>query len=43
MRCLCVLCSLKTYPDQIGVTYYLVGRLREFSEADVAFYWPQLW
>ena len=37
------MCSLKTYPDQIGVTYYLVGRLQEFSEPDVAFYWPQLW
>lgn len=35
--------SLKTYPNSIGITHYLVNRLRGFDEDDVEFYWPQLW
>ncbi|ORY77279.1 kinase-like domain-containing protein [Leucosporidium creatinivorum] len=33
---------LKTYPNSIGITHYLVNRLRSFDEEDVEFYWPQL-
>jgi hypothetical protein len=35
--------SLKTYPGSIGITHYLVQRLRSFDAAEVEFYWPQLW
>lgn len=35
--------SLKTYPNSIGITHYLVNRLRSFEYEDVEFYWPQLW
>lgn len=34
---------LKTYPNSIGITHYLVRRLRKFEREDVEFYWPQLW
>lgn len=35
---------LKTYSDNIGITYYLVYRLRtSFPPEQVEFYWPQLW
>ncbi|KAM0789960.1 hypothetical protein ACM66B_005295 [Microbotryomycetes sp. NB124-2] len=33
---------LKTYPNSIGITHYLVNRLRQFADKDVEFYWPQL-
>ncbi|GAA5934417.1 1-phosphatidylinositol 4-kinase [Sporobolomyces koalae] len=33
---------LKTYPNSIGITHYLVNRLRSFEYEDVEFYWPQL-
>ncbi|PWN18615.1 hypothetical protein BCV69DRAFT_284920 [Microstroma glucosiphilum] len=34
---------LKTYSDNIGITYYLVYRLRtSFPPEEVEFYWPQL-
>ncbi|GAA6016406.1 hypothetical protein JCM10207_003851 [Rhodosporidiobolus poonsookiae] len=33
---------LKTYPNSIGITHYLVNRLRTFEYEDVEFYWPQL-
>ncbi|CAO1619945.1 unnamed protein product [Parajaminaea phylloscopi] len=34
---------LKTYSDNIGITYYLVYRLRtSFEPEEVEFYWPQL-
>ncbi|PWN29719.1 hypothetical protein BDZ90DRAFT_230571 [Jaminaea rosea] len=34
---------LRTYADNIGITYYLVYRLRtSFSPEEVEFYWPQL-
>ncbi|BGP41720.1 Phosphatidylinositol 4-kinase pik1alpha (PI4-kinase)(PtdIns-4-kinase) [Rhodotorula kratochvilovae] len=33
---------LKTYPSSIGITHYLVNRLRSFDYEDVEFYWPQL-
>lgn len=34
---------LKTYSDNIGITYYLVYRLRtSFAPEEVEFYWPQL-
>ncbi|KAK4047607.1 Phosphatidylinositol 4-kinase pik1alpha (PI4-kinase)(PtdIns-4-kinase) [Microbotryomycetes sp. JL201] len=33
---------LKTYPNSIGITHYLVNRLRKFADTDVEFYWPQL-
>lgn len=34
---------LKTYSDNIGITYYLVYRLRtSFRPEEVEFYWPQL-
>ncbi|GAA5856018.1 hypothetical protein JCM8547_002943 [Rhodosporidiobolus lusitaniae] len=32
---------LKTYPNSIGITHYLVNRLRTFEYEDVEFYWPQ--
>lgn len=34
--------DLKTYPDSIGITHYLVKLLRSFDAAEVEFYWPQL-
>ncbi|KAK4051786.1 Phosphatidylinositol 4-kinase pik1alpha (PI4-kinase)(PtdIns-4-kinase) [Microbotryomycetes sp. JL221] len=37
-----LLLSLKTYPNSIGITHYLVNRLRKFNHSDVEFYWPQL-
>ncbi|GAA5993359.1 hypothetical protein JCM5350_005235 [Sporobolomyces pararoseus] len=33
---------LKTYPNSIGITHYLINRLRSFEYEDVEFYWPQL-
>ncbi|GAA5883913.1 hypothetical protein JCM16303_004695 [Sporobolomyces ruberrimus] len=33
---------LKTYPNSIGITHYLIDRLRAFEYEDVEFYWPQL-
>ncbi|MBW0484677.1 hypothetical protein O181_024392 [Austropuccinia psidii MF-1] len=33
---------LKTYSDSIGITYYLINRLNEFSPDQIDFYWPQL-
>ncbi|GAA6021769.1 hypothetical protein JCM11491_007240 [Sporobolomyces phaffii] len=33
---------LKTYPSSIGITHYLINRLRSFEYEDVEFYWPQL-
>ncbi|KAM0752432.1 kinase-like protein [Meredithblackwellia eburnea MCA 4105] len=33
---------LKTYPNSIGITHYLIRRLRAFDAAEVEFYWPQL-
>ncbi|GAA6048349.1 hypothetical protein JCM3770_000962 [Rhodotorula araucariae] len=33
---------LKTYPGSVGITHYLVNRLRTFDYEDVEFYWPQL-
>ncbi|GAA6064673.1 hypothetical protein JCM10212_001789 [Sporobolomyces blumeae] len=33
---------LKTYPTSIGITHYLINRLRAFEYDDVEFYWPQL-
>lgn len=34
---------LRTYSDNIGITYYLVYRLRtSFQPEEVEFYWPQL-
>ncbi|GAA5893017.1 hypothetical protein JCM5296_003405 [Sporobolomyces johnsonii] len=33
---------LKTYPNSIGITHYLINRLRSFDYEDVEFYWPQL-
>ncbi|PWN50370.1 hypothetical protein IE53DRAFT_315921 [Violaceomyces palustris] len=34
---------LKTYSDNIGITYYLVSQLETaFPSQDVEFYWPQL-
>ncbi|SGY25305.1 BQ5605_C018g08600 [Microbotryum silenes-dioicae] len=38
---LCV-AYLKNYPHSIGITHYLVNRLRGFAADDVEFYWPQL-
>jgi phosphatidylinositol 4-kinase len=35
--------SLRTYADSIGVTSYLVRRLSEYPDAELEFYWPQLW
>lgn len=35
--------SLKTYSTSIGISHYLVNRLRSFEYEDVEFYWPQLW
>ncbi|GAA5867511.1 hypothetical protein JCM3774_003860 [Rhodotorula dairenensis] len=33
---------LKTYSTSIGISHYLVNRLRSFEYEDVEFYWPQL-
>ncbi|SCV73642.1 BQ2448_6072 [Microbotryum intermedium] len=38
---LCV-AYLKNYAHSIGITHYLVNRLRAFAAEDVEFYWPQL-
>ena len=34
--------SLARFPESVGITYYLVGRLAKFAPEDVEFYWPQL-
>ncbi|KAK4703186.1 phosphatidylinositol 4-kinase B, partial [Phenoliferia sp. Uapishka_3] len=33
---------LKTYPNSVGITHYLIRRLRSFDASEVEFYWPQL-
>ncbi|POY74487.1 putative 1-phosphatidylinositol 4-kinase [Rhodotorula taiwanensis] len=34
---------MRTYSTSIGISHYLVNRLRLFEYEDVEFYWPQLW
>lgn len=34
--------SLNTYPDSVGITYYLVHRLAQVEEVELDFYWPQI-
>lgn len=33
---------MKTYPSSIGITHYLVDRLRHFPADQVELYWAQL-
>ena len=36
--------SLRTYSDNVGITYYLIWKLcTSFSREEVDFYWPQYW
>lgn len=34
---------LKTYPDNIGITHYLTGRLREFDLKELEDVWGFIW
>lgn len=35
--------SLKTYPDSIGITHYLISRLNDYPEDELLPFWPQFW